>query len=90
MKEVYKSKNITVHDDRELLTKEQAFDLLWNGKTLRISYPPDFGEEEEYVFDAGHLIDITDILTREELESQSKNDSQKSVYSYLIGYEISL
>ena len=31
MKKVYESPTMVVHDDREPLTAEQAFDILWSG-----------------------------------------------------------
>ena len=35
MNKVFKSPTVVIHDDREPLTIDQAFELLWDGKTVR-------------------------------------------------------
>lgn len=79
---------MVVHDDRETLTAEEAFDILWEGRAVRINYPPDFSDENECdIYDADYPIFITDIISRDEL-GKSKDKSEKAVYEYLRGYEI--
>jgi hypothetical protein len=85
MNKIYESSTMVVHDDREPLTIEQAIDLLWNGKIIRINDIPYFSEENE---GREFLIDITDILTRDILENQSKEKSKKQIEEYLRDYEI--
>ncbi len=85
MNKIYESPTMVIHDDREPLTTEQAIDLLWNGKTIRINDIPDFSEENE---GREFLIDITDILSRDILENQSKEKSKKQIEEYLGDYEI--
>ena len=89
MNKVYESDTMVVHDDREPITMEQAFDLLWNGKTICISDPPDFTAENECdIFGREFFIDITDVIDRNEIEKQSKEKSEKDVYEFLRGYEL--
>ncbi|MDB5280691.1 MAG: hypothetical protein JWR61_5646 [Ferruginibacter sp.] len=89
MNKVYESATMVVHDDRESLTPEQAFDILWDGKAVRICYPPDFLAESEYdIFDADYPIFMTDIISHDDLGNQSKEQSEKQVNDYLRGYEI--
>ena len=85
MNKIYESPTMVVHDDREPLTTEQAIDLLWAGKAIRINDIPDFSEENE---GREFIIDITDILTRDILENQSKEKSKKQIEEYLRDYEI--
>ena len=47
----------------------EAFELLWNGKFIRLNN--------------GVLIDITDILSREVLDSQTKEKSEKEIHEFL-------
>jgi len=89
MNKVYESPTMVVHDDREPITAAQAVDLLWEGKIIRVNNPPDFSAENESdIYGREFLIDITDILSRDVLESQSKEKSEKAIYDYLRGYEI--
>ena len=89
MNKIYESKTMVVHDDREPLTAEKAFELLWDGKNIRVNDPPDFSaENESEIYGREFGIDITDIISREELEKQSKEKSEKQVYEFLRGYEI--
>ena len=85
MNKIYESPTMVVHDDREPLTTEQAIDLLWAGKAIRINDIPDFSEENE---GREFIIDITDILTRDILENQSKEKLKKQIEEYLRDYEI--
>jgi len=89
MNKVYESPTMVVHDDREPLTIEQAFELLWDGKLIRVNDPPDFSAENESdIYGREFIIDITDILSRDVLESQSKEKSEKEIHEFLRGYEI--
>lgn len=89
MNKVYESQTMVVHDDREPLTIEQAFELLWDGKLIRVNDPPDFSAENESdIYGREFIIDITDILSRDVLESQSKEKSEKEIHEFLRGYEI--
>jgi len=45
MNKVYESDTMVVHDDREPLSVEEAFEILWKGEAVRICYPPDFSAE---------------------------------------------
>lgn len=89
MNKVYESPTMVVHDDREPLTIDQAFELLWDGKIIRVNDPPDFSAENESdIYGREFLIDITDILPREVLESQSKEKSEKAIHEFLRYYDI--
>jgi len=89
MKKVYESPTMVVHDDREPLTAEQAFDILWSGQAVRINYPPDFSAENEYdIYDSDYPIFITDIISRDLLEKQSNEKSKIAIHEYLKSYEI--
>lgn len=89
MNKVYESPTMVVHDDREPLTAEQAFDILWEGHSVRINYPPDFSAENEHdIYDNDYPVFITDIIGRDVLGKQSKEQSEKEVHEYLRAYEI--
>lgn len=89
MNKVYESPTMVVHDDREPITAAQAVELLWEGKSVLICYPPDYSAEEESdIFDRDYPIYINDILSWEEAEKQSREKSEKAIYDYLRGYEI--
>jgi hypothetical protein len=89
MNKIYESQTMVVHDDREPLTAEKAFELLWDGKLIRVNDPPDFSAENESdIYGLEFIIDITDIISREDLEKQSKEKSEKQIYEFLRGYEI--
>lgn len=89
MNKVYESPTMVVHDDREPLTIDQAFELLWAGKIVRVNDPPDFSAESESdIYRPEFLIDITDILSRDVIESQSKEKSEKAIHEFLRYYEI--
>lgn len=89
MNEVYKSDTMIVHDDREVITKEQAYDILWSGKAIRICYPPDFSAENECdIYDQDYPIFITDIGAPGSWEKLSKDKCREVVYEYLRGYEL--
>jgi len=89
MNKVYESSTMVVRDDREPLTAEQAFDIIWGGHSVRINYPPDFSAENECdIYDSDYPIFITDVISADELSKQSKDKSEKVVYEYLSGYEI--
>lgn len=80
---------MVVHDDREPLTPEQAFEILWDGHAVRICYPPDFSAENECdIYDSDYPIFITDILSIDQLSNQSKSESEKRIYEYLRAFEI--
>jgi hypothetical protein len=82
MNKLYESKTMVIHDDREPLTIDQAFDLLWDGKIIRVNDPQNFSAESEF------LIDITDVLSRDVLERQAKEKSEKAIHEILMNYEI--
>jgi hypothetical protein len=89
MNKIYESPTMVVHDDREPLTAEQAFDILWGGHSVRINYPPDFSAENECdIYDNDYHVIITDIIGIDEIGKQSKDKSEKQVHEYLRGYEI--
>lgn len=89
MRKVHIIAQMVIHDDRKQLTKEQAFDILWEGHAVRINYPPDFSEDEECdIYDSDYAINITDIIDRDELGKQTKDKSEKQIHDYLKGYEI--
>ncbi len=48
MNEVYKSDTMTVHDDREFISAEDAFSILTAGGTIEICDPPNFTSEDEH------------------------------------------
>lgn len=85
MNKVYESDTMVIHDDRKPLTIDQAFDLLWAGKVIRINDIPDYTEENE---GREFMIDITDIISPDLLGTQSKEESKKQVEEYLREYEI--
>lgn len=89
MNKLFESSKMLVHDDRETLSIDQAIELLWDGKTIRLNDRPDFsvGDDSD-VYGPEFLIDITDILSREVLEIQSKEKSEKAIKEYLRNYEI--
>jgi len=63
--------------------------LLWDGKIIRVNDLPDFSaENESNIYGSEYLIDITDILSRDVLESQSKEKSEKAIHEFLRYYEI--
>lgn len=89
MNQVYQSPTMVVHDDREPITAEQAFELLWDGKQITVNDPPDFSAENECdIYGWEFSIDIKDIIPAEVLQNQSKQESEKQVYQYLRAYEI--
>jgi len=89
MNKVYESDNMIVHDDREIITIEQAFDILWDGKSIRICCPPNFSAENECdIYDADYPIWITDIGAPGTWEKLSKDKCHEIVYEYLRGYEL--
>lgn len=89
MNEVYKSDTLVVHDDREPLTTEQAIDILWAGKAIRICYPPDFSaEDESNIYDADYPIFINDIAAPGTWEQLSKTNCFKKIEDFLKGYEL--
>lgn len=55
--------------ETQKLTLDEAFELLWDGKYIRMNN--------------GVLIDITDILSWEILENQSKEKSEKEINEFL-------
>ena len=89
MNKVFESNTMVVHDDREPITKEQAFDLLWDGKIICVSDPPNFSAENECdIFGREFFYSITDIILRDILEKQSKLQSEKDTYEFLRGYDL--
>lgn len=86
---VYESPTMIVHDDREPITQEQAFELLWQGKSVRICYPPDYSAENESdIYDSDYPLHMTDIFRPEDHPEMIKEKCRKKVYQYLRGYEI--
>ena len=89
MNKIYESQTMVIHDDREPLTIDQAFEFLWDGKIIMVNDPPNFSEENESdIYGYEFLIDITDILSRDVLESQSKEKIEKKIREFLRYYEI--
>lgn len=89
MNEVYRSDTMVVHDDREPISIEQAIDILWDGKSIRICLPPDFSAENECdIFDDDYPIWINDIGAPGTWEKMSRVDCHKKIENYLIGYEL--
>lgn len=89
MNKIYECQTMVVHDDREPLTSEQAFAILWEGRAVRINYPPDYSAQNECdIYDSDYPVFITDIISRDELGDQPKEKSEKQVHEYLRGYEI--
>lgn len=89
MNKIYESPTMVIHDDSEPLTIDEALELLWDGKLIRVNDPPDFSAEDESGFCGGEFfIDITDILSKDVLESQSKEKSEKVIREFLRYYEI--
>lgn len=92
MNKVYESDTMVVHDDREPITLEQAFDILWEGKSIRICFPPDYtAENESDIFDDDYPIFLSEILNLEMYQNINKyKDTQikDAVYQYLHGYEL--
>jgi len=89
MNKVYESPTTVVHDDRDALTIDQAFELLWNGFYIRVNDPPDFSAENESdIYGREFLIGITDILSRDVLESQQKEKIVRAIHDFLRSYEI--
>ncbi len=86
---VYESSTMVVHDDREAITEEQAFDILWAGKPIRICYPPDFSAENECdIYDEDYPIFITEIGTPGTWEKIPMQECKDKVYEYLSGFEL--
>lgn len=89
MNQVYQSPTMVVHDDREPITAEQAFELLWDFKYIRINDLPDFSAENECdIYGIEFSINMLDIIPAQLLHNQPKDESRKQVHQYLIGYEI--
>ncbi|MHB1108572.1 MAG: hypothetical protein ACYCZ2_19620 [Lutibacter sp.] len=90
MNKVYESKTMVVHDDRDFITPEEAFDILWNGKSIRICDPPDFSAENECdIYSQDYPIWITDIGAPGTWEKLSIDKCKEKVFEYLKGYELS-
>lgn len=64
-------------DNTKKITAEQAFEKLWDGHAVRLNahFP---------------IVFLTDIIDRDMLEKQSKQQSEKDVCEYLGHYEIYL
>lgn len=87
MNEIFNDGHLIIHDDREFITPEQAFKILWDGGKISVCDPPDYGAESDYeVHSAPFQIDITDIISGLRL---SKDEAEKEVFEYLRSYEIS-
>lgn len=84
MNKVYESDKVVIHDDREPLTFEQAFELLWAGLSVRVSYPIDYTDEEAYFDLSEQKVFLTDIVGAK----MPKQEAKKQAYEYLRGYEI--
>lgn len=89
MNEIYKSDTLTIHDDREPITIEEAFNLLWNGKSIIANDLPDFSQEDESsVYGSEFIYFITDIIQPDILQKQSRDKSEKDVKDFLRYYEL--
>lgn len=89
MNKIYESTKMVIHDDRKPLSIEQAFELLWQKKQIRVSDLPDFSaDDDESVYGSDFLINITDIINPDILENQPKEKSYQDVCNFLKMYEI--
>ncbi len=91
MNKVFESDTMVVHDDRDFITPEEAFDILWVGKSIRICDPPDFDANNEYdIYSHPFPLFITDIGEPGTWEKLSMVECKEKVFEYLKGYELSL
>lgn len=90
MNKIYESDKMVVHDDREPITIDQAIDILWNGKSIIMEYPPDYSAENECdIFDSNpQIIFINDIGAPGTWEKMSKTDCFKKIEDYLRGHDL--
>ncbi len=93
MNKVFESKTMVVHDDREFITPEQAFDILWTGKEIMICDFPDFSAEwEGDIYKHPFRVYLKDVLSEEtwqNFKTISKEKIKQEVFEYLMSYEIS-
>ncbi len=90
MNKVYSSKNMEVHDDREFITADEAFNLLWNGKSISICDPPNYAAENEFeIYSHPFTLCLTDITIDRPWEVMSLAGAKRTVLQYLEGYELS-
>lgn len=90
MNKIYESATRIVHDDREFITPEQAFDILWNGKSILVCEPPDYGAENEWqIFSMPYPVWINDVATPGTLDRLTDEKRREIVFEYLRGYELS-
>lgn len=89
MNKVYESDTMVVHDDRDFITPEVAFDILWAGKSIMMCDPPDFTADNECdIFSQDFPVWITDIGEPGTWEKMTMDDARKKVYEYVKGYEL--
>lgn len=86
MNKVYESDTMVVHDDREPLSFSEAFDILINGGTVRICYPPDYSAEDEaMIFDEDYPVTLAGVVG---IENMKSDNVKQLAYEYLRSYEI--
>lgn len=88
MSRIYKNKNLTMKDDREPISLDQAYEILCDGKSIRACYPPDYGAEDDFIYDDGQILFITDIIFRDDFEKYSEEEFRELVYDYLRTFEL--
>ncbi len=85
----YYSPTMVVYDDREPLTREQAFEILWEYQPVIMQGFPDWSaENEDEIFDCGFPILINDIIGKDEIGKYTKEEVKKRVCEYLEGYQV--
>lgn len=92
MNEVYKSDTMCVHDDREPITLDQAFDILMAGKSITVCDPPDFTAEHECdIYQPDFYMWLSDVLspeTMEKINARTDDQIRNEMYENLRGYEL--
>jgi hypothetical protein len=87
MNKIYESETMIVHDDREFITPEEAFDILWDGKSIMICDHANYSAEEEHeIFSQPYSICISDIAAP---SGTDKEKFKEIVFEFLRGYELS-
>lgn len=94
MNKVYESDNMEVHDDREFITPEEAFEILYHqGKSIMIGDPPNFSAENEFdIYTHPWPVYFTDCISLDTLQNINKKTDEQlkaEVLEYLRSYELS-
>lgn len=88
---IYQDEQRTVVDDREFITPEQAFDILWNGHSVMLCDFDDLTADPPE-FHTPFPVFLNDVLSADTLKDMNKLTDDKireEVYESLRGYEIS-